>query len=251
MREKTAAQFTARDGMPDTHMIFWGGRKGKCEAHGLLPDAGLVVPGGFSAAAGRKGGRRGSRRPCLVNGDVSHRDEGRPRKAAPSKEAKLTPAVTDGPAADAVAGGGAAHPGGVSVSSDTKPDAGALSCSHGDKLPDPNTRTARKNQWWRKKSRAKRRAAAAYVDACKPAKEVEEEDWEKEIEELTITDWEAMRIGLNSSGPGGLNDSPPHQQDAGFLPASALYKPDAHHPRSILWFHCSQAAVRGQFDDAP
>ncbi|CAN9510511.1 unnamed protein product [Ophioblennius macclurei] len=148
--------------MPDNHMIFWDGREDK----------------------------RGSRPLCPVNGDINHGNRTRFRKAAPSKEPKLIPAVGDGLAAP---------PGGVAVSLETKPNTGLQPCNQNHKLPDPKFPAARKNQKRIKKFRPKKRDKVTPMEICAPA---EEEDWEKEIQELTITDWDKMRVRISSSDRG-------------------------------------------------
>ncbi|CAK6953436.1 uncharacterized protein LOC122979752 [Scomber scombrus] len=276
--------------MPQNGMTFMGRgretRRNTCRANGLMnghvPGTGLVngaaVHNGFPAAANGSSesmpaGTHTSAKPqCMVNGYINHVDKGK-RTKAPSpktfwKQRSTTAAVAHTSAADRVCSGGTS--GGILVnwatSLDTLPSPDQMAS-------EPSLSAAAKNQQKRRKFRHKKRRApyltsalsaenAKDTDLAHPENSTpllmpphEEEDWEKEIQEITITNWEKMCFGVRPYGPEdllhfALRDLTLKQRDSVDRPVTANYSPSAHHPPPLKWSCYSIPTEPDQFADA-
>ncbi|XP_040000820.1 uncharacterized protein LOC120799652 [Xiphias gladius] len=264
--------------MPQNGMNFDGRRRGvrhnTCKANGLVnsqvPGRGLVngvtAHNGCPATATRisestpAGILNGTKPQCMVNGYFNHGYQGRIAKAAPPrtrrKQGKIIPAVTDASAAGRVISRDIS--GGISVSGATSLDTVALPSISDQMAPEPSLSAAAKNQRRRRKSICKKRysefvSPENYTLLLMPPQE--EEDWENEIQEVTLTDWEKMCFGVRPYGPEdvlhfALRDLTLKQRDTVDLPVTANYSPATHHPHPVQWTCYKIPTEPDQFVDA-
>ncbi|XP_013860360.1 uncharacterized protein LOC106515224 [Austrofundulus limnaeus] len=190
--------------------------------------------------------------PGIVNVHVDHRLKARRPKAAPlikiwTRESQISP-VSNGSGAGMtgtapVLGGGAARPG-----------AGSPDCKSEQVVPDPSSSKPKKNQRRKMKFRnKKKREDEVSSSGCSAPPEQEQEDWEAEIQEVTLGNWEKMCFGVSAYGPEdviqfALRDLSLQPNDD--LPATANYSPAVHHMHPIHWRAYKAPAEPDQFTDA-
>eukprot|EP00064_Thunnus_orientalis_P019099 superscaffoldBa00004633_g19209 len=260
--------------MPQNGMNFEGRRRqtrrNTCGANGLMnsqvPGSDLVngaaVHNDFPAAATRTsestpaGTPNGTKPQCMVNGYINHGYKGKRTKAPPQrtfwKQRSTISAVTDASTAGRVSSGGTS--GAILVNEATSLD----TLPRSDQMaPEPSLSAAAKNQRRRKFRHKKRDTDLACSENPTPplVPPQEEEDWEKEIQEVTVTNWEKMCFGVQSYGPEdvlhfALRDLTLQQRDSVDPPVTANYSPSARHPRPVKWFCYRIPTEPDQFADA-
>ncbi|XP_078802322.1 uncharacterized protein LOC101172876 isoform X2 [Oryzias latipes] len=92
-----------------------------------------------------------------------------------------------------------------------------------------------------------------FTSAVTPSKE--EENWENDIQDVRLHNWEKMCFGVNPYGPEELlhfavRGTTLTQRVAGELPATIDYNPKVHHPHPIKWSCYSVPSEPEQFADA-
>ncbi|XP_054461154.1 uncharacterized protein LOC129096404 [Anoplopoma fimbria] len=257
--------------MPQNGVSYEGRRRGPrhstCRANHQVPGTGLVngavAHSGWPAAATEitpAGKVNGAKPPCVVNGDVYHWYKDKSTKAAHPRTLRNQRGTASAVSDASAAGGGRSvrTPGGIWVKGATSPDAAASICSSEQTEPQISLSATAKNQRRREKFRLKKRNSA--VDFLqKPSLPLmpprEEEDWEKEIQEVTLTDWEKNCFGIEPYGPQdvihfSLRDLTLKQRDTVDLPVTASYSPAVHHPLPVRWRCCSIPTEPDQFADA-
>ncbi|KAI3353304.1 hypothetical protein L3Q82_019844 [Scortum barcoo] len=281
--------------MPQNGVNYEGRRRGPhrniCNANsqvnGQVPGTGLVngaaVHNGCPAAATKTrestpaGTPNGAKPQCTVNGHINHGYKGKSTKAAPPKtfrnQGRTISAVTDASAVGGVRGG--QTPGGVLVKGATRLDAVAAPFNSDETALQSILSTAAKKQRARNKFRHKR--CATYLMAAMKIDRYfidlqekfttswfkippqmppqEEEDWENEIQEVTLIDWEKMCFGVQPYGPEdvlhfALRDLTLKQRDTADLLVTANYRPVVHHRPPIQWSCYNIPTEAGQFADA-
>ncbi|XP_035516543.1 uncharacterized protein LOC118327333 isoform X2 [Morone saxatilis] len=240
--------------MPQNDMNYEGRRRGMRSSGDALVN-GAAVDVGSPDATGRTSKRtpagplNGAKPQCMVNGYINHGCKGKSVRAPPPrtlrKQGSTTSAVTDASAAHRVSSAG--FPGSVAVNGATSLDAVALSCTSDQMAPEPGPPAAAKKPRRWKKFLHKKRAS--------PMPPQEEEDWENEIQDVTLADWEKMCFGNLPYGPEdllhfSLRDLTLKQRDTGYLPVTANYSPAVHHPRPFQWSSYNMPTVPEQFADA-
>ncbi|XP_068583434.1 uncharacterized protein [Cebidichthys violaceus] len=243
--------------MPHNGMNYDGRRGGTrhstCRANDQVPGTGVV--NGAGAHNGWPAGTvKGAKPPCVVNGDVNHWYKGTSTKAAPprtlGKQRGKASAVTEASAAGGVRS--AASPGGISV----KGDAAASPCSSERITPQIILSATAKNQRRRERFKPKRNTAVCLKEPPLPLMPPrEEEDWEKEIMEVTLTDWDKNCYGVEPYGPQdvihfSLRNLTLQQTDTVNPPVTAGYSPAVHHRFPVQWRCYSTPTERDQFADA-
>ncbi|KAG8014880.1 hypothetical protein GBF38_003568 [Nibea albiflora] len=262
--------------MPQNGLNYGGRRRGArgdtCKADSHVPGAalvnGAVVHNGCPAAATRirgsapAGSPNGTKAQCMVNGYINNGYKGKSRKAplprTPRKQGSMISAVTDASAAARVS---SAFPGGISVNGPTSPGttstaaAAALPCNSDQMAPEPSPSAPAKNQRRWKRIRHEKRPVCTLLPPP-PVMPPQVEDWESEIQEVTLTDWEKESFGIRPYGPEDvihfslrcltLNK----QRDTPNLPVTANYRPAVHHRRPLRWSCYSIPTEPGQFADA-
>ncbi|XP_038569665.1 uncharacterized protein LOC119899233 [Micropterus salmoides] len=266
------------DAMPQNGMNNEGRRRGMsrrtCKANGQVsgqvPGTGLVngavVRNGCPAADTRTsentpaGTLNGTKSQCMVNGYINHGYKGKSWKRAPQrtfrKQGSTISVVGDASADGRVCSAG--FPGGISVNCATSLDTVDLPCNSDQMAPEPSPSATAKKQRRRKIFRRKKRGteAACLENSTPPlVPPKEEEDWENEIKEVTLTDWEKMPFGVRPYGPEdvlhfALRDLTLIERDTVDLPVTANYSPARHHPRPMQWFSYSIPTEQDQFADA-
>ncbi|KAM7418881.1 hypothetical protein PAMA_016146 [Pampus argenteus] len=255
--------------MPQNGMNIRGGRRepghNTSRANGLMngqvPDTGLVngavVHNDFPAAATRTsestpaGATNGTRSQCMVNGYINHAYKGKSTKALPpgtlGKQRRTISAVADTSAAGRV--GKDDTPGGFLVNGATSLD---TSPSSDPVAPKPSLSAAEKNQRRWRKFRHKKRD----TDFARPENPIlqlmppqEREDWEREIQEVTVTNW-VQTYGPEDVLHFTLRDLTLQQRDPVDLLVTANYSPSAHHPHPVKWSYCRIPTEPDQFADA-
>ncbi|XP_051239846.1 uncharacterized protein LOC127354162 [Dicentrarchus labrax] len=266
--------------MPQNDMNYEGRRRGMrygaCKANGQVSGHvphravvnGAVVDVGSPDATARTSKRtpagplNGAKPQCMVNGYINHGCKGKSVKAPPPrtlrKQGSTNSAVTDASAARCVSSAGI--PRSIAVNGDTSLDAVALPSNSDQKAPEPSpSAAAKKPRRWKKFLPKMRtyRTEDNQQDHCRASTmpPQEEEDWEKEIQEVTLTDWEKMCFGNLPYGPEdllhfSLRDLTLKQRDTGYLPVTANYSPTVHHPRPVRWSSYNMPTVPEQFADA-
>ncbi|KAM7394095.1 hypothetical protein PAMP_020915 [Pampus punctatissimus] len=263
---RRAAVHSTGNAMPQNGMNIRAGRRepghNTSRANGLMngqvPDTdlgnGAVVHNDFPAAATRTsestpaGTPNGTRPQCMVNGYINHAYKGKSTKALPPgtlrKQRRTISAVTDTSAAGRVGRGGT--PGGILVNGATSLD---TSPSSDQMAPKPSLSAAVKNQ----------RRDTDFAHPENPILQLmppqEGEDWEKEIQEATVTNWENMCFAVQPYGPEDvlhftLRDLTLQQRDPVDLLVTANYSPSAHHPHPVKWSCCRIPTEPDQFADA-
>ncbi|XP_044044940.1 uncharacterized protein LOC122872904 [Siniperca chuatsi] len=245
--------------------------KANSQVSGQVPATGLVycaiVHNGCPAAATRTsestpaGTLNGTKPQCMVNGYINHGYKGKSTKAAPQrtlrKQGSTISAVTDASADGRVHSAGI--PGGISVNGATSLDTVALPCNSDQMAPEPSPSAAAKNQRRRRNKFRRKKRHTEVVCPENPTPPVvpphEEEDWENEIQEVTLTDWEKMCFGVRPYGPEdvlhfALRDLTLRQRDTVDLPLTANYSPTVHHPRPVQWSCYGIPTEPDQFADA-
>uniref|UniRef100_A0A0F8CEK4 Uncharacterized protein n=1 Tax=Larimichthys crocea TaxID=215358 RepID=A0A0F8CEK4_LARCR len=262
--------------MPQNGLNYEGRRRrargDTCDANGHVPGAalvnGAVVHNGCPAAATRigasapAGAPTGTEAQCMVNGYINSGYKGRSKKAPPPppprtlrKQGSRISAVTDASAA----GSSTAFPGGISVNGPTSPDtttttaAAAGPCNSDQTAPEPSPSAPARNQRRWKRIRHKRPVGTPPPPMMPP----QEENWESEIQEVTLTDWEKENFGSGPYGPEDVihyslrdltltkqRDTPPD------LPVTADYRPVVHHRIPLRWSSYSLPTEPEQFADA-
>ncbi|XP_017281211.1 uncharacterized protein LOC108241530 [Kryptolebias marmoratus] len=246
--------------MPQTGLSFDGGQRG---AHGnpwkvnhLLNEH---IPGrssvkGAALHHSRSDGSQTSGRssvgslgrprpPHTVNGHVNHGHEGEsPKAALPKKvwarESDFSP---------------------VTASAASAPGAGNPCCKYEHLVPDPSLSAPKNNHRGRKKFRQKKKrddkdpSSGSSAPPLMPQQE--QEDWEKEIQEVTLRNWEKMCFGVAAYGPEDvihftLRGSTLQERTTADLPATASYSPAVHHVRPLRWRCYRTPAEPDQFANA-
>ncbi|KAK9540038.1 hypothetical protein VZT92_002512 [Zoarces viviparus] len=253
--------------MPHNGMNYDGRRGGTrhstCRANNQVPGTGVVNGAGAhngwpAAATGSTPARtvNGAEPPCVVNGDVNHWYKGKSKKAAAprtlGKQRGTASAVTEASAAGGVRS--AASPGEISV----KGDAAASPCRSERIAPQIILSPTTKSHWRLRRERFKswKRNSTVFGREKPPLMPPrEEEDWEKEIMEVTLNDWEKNCYGVEPYGPQDVihfsfRDSTLQQTDTVGLPVTADYSPAAHHQHPVRWFCYSTPTEQDQFMDA-
>ncbi|XP_041640513.1 uncharacterized protein LOC121508075 [Cheilinus undulatus] len=251
--------------MPQDGMNYEGRRKGahhnscvvNSQVSGTDLGNGAVVYNGFPAAPGRYSQRRpnGSEnctRPEFgVNGYINFEYRGKSRKAVPArtfrKQENMLDAVTDAAASGRVVSAGIK--GGTSVNGDAVSD---------QMTPELSFPAKARNQKRKKRFSYKKRDTKVNgpgTPTPPPMVPQEKEDWEKEIQEVTLADWEKICFGMCPYGPEdllhfSLRDLTLKQRDSVPLPLTANYRPAIHHPHPIKWSCFSVSTEPDQFSDA-
>nr|XP_019939531.1 PREDICTED: uncharacterized protein LOC109627448 [Paralichthys olivaceus] len=185
----------------------------------------------------------------MLNGYINHRRRGRCTEAAPPRTLRkgggLICAVTD--ASAGVSSSDISD--GVSVNGAASLDMSALLGNCDQTAPGPSlsiSAAPAKNRRRRKKSRRDKRV---YVVPR------EEEDWEDEVQEVTLTGWEKMSFGCRPYDPEdvlhfALRDLTLKQRERVDLPLMVNYRPAKRHPRplKLSWYYTPPEP--GQFADA-
>ncbi|XP_053275263.1 uncharacterized protein LOC128437224 [Pleuronectes platessa] len=203
----------------------------------------------------------------MVNGYMNHGHRGKYTKAAPPgtlrKRGGAVSAVSD--ASAGVSSRDISN--GVSVNGAASLDFVALLGNCEETAPGPSlsaSAAAVKDQRRRKKIRRKKRLRTLYgSDDCPLQRDPEvasvppqeEEDWESEIQDVTVTGWEELCFGRCPYGPEdvlhfALRDLTLKQRDQVNLHLTANYTPAKRHrhPLKISWL--STPPEPGQFEDA-
>ncbi|CAL8289435.1 unnamed protein product [Arctogadus glacialis] len=112
----------------------------------------------------------------------------------------------------------------------------------------PKSRRRRKGLGSKKRSRLWPPPVDTAIWPTHPA---EDEDWEKDIQEVVLVDWEKRTFGLQPYGPEdllsfALRDVSLHPTAP---PITAGYTPARSHPPPILWKCYSVPREEGQFSD--
>ncbi|KAF3687536.1 hypothetical protein EXN66_Car003208 [Channa argus] len=187
------------------------------------------------------------------NNYINNWYNGRSKKCIRKQGCKILPA-TEALAADRVKSGGIS--GGISVNRTS------MATHNSDQVaPQLSLSAVVKNHRRRKKFRHKksfyRDTEDVYADNCHPVliPKQEEEDWENEIQEVTLTDWERMCFGVKPYGPEdvphfAMQDLSLKQGDMVDLQVTASYSPAVHHPQPVPWFCYSTPTEPDQFADA-
>ncbi|KAK2816886.1 hypothetical protein Q5P01_025077 [Channa striata] len=254
------------DAMPRNCMNFEGKRThhNTCKANDhvnrQIPDI-RVYNGdasGFPAASTRSSASnsaippKGTKSKCIGNGYINNWCKGRVTKPIGKQGGKISPA-TEALAGSTgrVSSGGIS--GGISVSR-------ASNGTHNSNqvAPQLSLSAVVKNPRRRKKFRHKKRPTE---DICtknfQPVliPKQEEEDWENEIQEVPLTDWERMCFGVKPYGPEdvlhfALQDLSLKQGDMADLQVTASYSPAVHHPQPVPWLCDRIPTEPQQFADA-
>ncbi|XP_074486553.1 uncharacterized protein LOC141764829 isoform X2 [Sebastes fasciatus] len=254
--------------------LSYEGRRGwthhsTCKANDQVPGTGLVngavAHNGWPAAATRTsestpaGTPNGTKPQCMVNGYINHGYKGKSTKAAPQrtrrKHGSTISDVTDASAAGGVRSAGT--PGGVSVNGAASLDTVAPPCKSEQMAPRHNLSAAAKNKRREKFRRKKRNTEVVCPEypTLPLLPPPEEEDWESEIQEVKLTDWEKMCFGVGPYGPEdvlhfSLRDLTLKQRDTVDLPVTANYSPAVHHQRRVRWSCYSIPSEPDQYADA-
>ncbi|XP_023256669.1 uncharacterized protein LOC111650952 [Seriola lalandi dorsalis] len=265
--------------MPQTDMNFEGRRRGTlcntCRANGLVngqaPGTGLVngaaAHNGYRATATRisestpAGTPNGTKPQCMVNGYINHGHKGKRTKAALprtlGKQGSAISAVTYPSAAGRVIRRDS--PRCISVNGAASLDTVAVPNNSGQMAPERSAPSpAAKNQRRKKKFRHKKRETEVVCPENSTLPLVppqEEEDWENEVQEITVTDWEKLCFGVQPYGPEdvlhfSLRDLTLKQTDRVALLVRANYSPAARHPRPVKWTCYNIPTEPDQFADA-
>ncbi|XP_049901004.1 uncharacterized protein LOC126390651 [Epinephelus moara] len=258
--------------MPQNGMNYVGRRGGTrhntWKASSQVPSTGWVngaiVHNGYPAAATGTsettpaGTLNGTKPQCMVNGYINHGYKGKSTRAAPPrtprKQGSTISAVTDASAAGR--GRSARTPGGISVEGPTSLDTVASPCNSDRTAPRPSRSTASRNPRRREKFRRKKRdTEVLWPEVPLPMPQQEAEDWEKETQEVTLTDWEENCFDVTPYGPQDAipcssRDLTLKQMDTVGLPVTANYTPAIHHPLPIKWSPYSIPTEPDQFADA-
>ncbi|XP_040892634.1 uncharacterized protein LOC121180978 [Toxotes jaculatrix] len=262
--------------MPQNSMNFKGRRRGahhnSCKANSLVngqvPSTSVVngpaAHSGCPATATRiseitpAGILNGTKPQCMVNGFINHGYKGKSTKAAPPrtlrKQGNTTSAVTDASAAGRVSSRDIS--GGSSLRGASSLDTVSLPSNSDKKEPEPSlSAAAKKTKRWKRFRRKKRNTEVVCGGNSTPLLPQEEEDWENEIQEVTLTNWEKMCFGIRPYGPEdvihfALRDLTVQQRDAVDLPVTAKFSPAAYHPRPVRWVCYNISTEPGQFADA-
>ncbi|CAJ1053575.1 uncharacterized protein LOC117816051 [Xyrichtys novacula] len=241
--------------MPQNNMNYEGRRRGEChsfrkanaQVNGHFPGTDLVNGAVFRnscpAAAMRTSERthiraENSVRPQgMVNGYFNHEWRGFGGRAAqPStsmRQRGTVSAVTDAPAYGRTIRAGVQ--GGVSVTGNTV----SLHCDSDQMKPKLSLRGGAKNRGRWMKFKNKRRDSEVNRPKI-PTPILPQEDWEKEITEVTVADRKKMSSGIDHYDPEDLLDDDLRiltlKQLATVPPSMRLgYCPAVHHPRSLHW----------------
>ncbi|CAG5937859.1 unnamed protein product [Menidia menidia] len=222
--------------------------------NGQIPRAGLangaVVPHGFLAAACRNREStpvhavHGPKQTPVINGYINHVNN-------PSASGKVESVAS------------------VSSSDPTKTDAAVRPIVFDQVVPDPilkapKKKNSRKNKFKHKKKRDNEFTSEGSSVTSEgssitcPMPPHEKEDWESELQEVKIKDWEKMRFGHQPYGPAdvlpfALRDLTLHRTqycDIPLLPLTANYRPDKRHPHPVKWTCYNHPTEPGQFADA-
>ncbi|KAK5865949.1 hypothetical protein PBY51_020179 [Eleginops maclovinus] len=184
---------------------------------------------------------------CMVNGYIK-RTKGKPIRTL-EKHGSTISAAPDASAAVRVCSVSPA--GGPPLNGTPSLDSLAPICNSQQMAPQPNLSSKARNRRRRKKFRQKQRN----IPQLPMLPPQEEEDWESEIQEVTLTGWEDMCFGSLPYGPQdvihfSLRDLTLMQWDTVDLPLTARYSPAVHHQQPIIWSYYSIPSEEGQFADA-
>ncbi|XP_030595754.1 uncharacterized protein LOC115787282 [Archocentrus centrarchus] len=252
--------------VPQAGMRFEAKRRethhNSCKTNDLVKNTGLVngavVYNGCSASANRTSGRipagtlYGPKPAYRINGYINHGYRGKSKKAAPSgtlkKQGSKNSVLNDASAADGVSG--------EDVPSGKSAKASAQPSNIQQVVPDPSLSASGKKQRRRRRFRPKNSAERVAYPANRafvPPRE--EEDWENEIQEVTLSGWEKLCFGVQPYGPEdvlhfALRDMTLRQRDTADLPVTAGYNPAVHHPCPLTWSCYNTPTVPDQFADA-
>ncbi|GAA6232347.1 uncharacterized protein LOC108875811 isoform X1 [Lates japonicus] len=260
--------------MPQHVLNFEGRRRGTyhstCKTNGLVngqvPGTGLVneaaAHNGRPAAATRisecapAGTLNGTKPQGMVNGYINHGYKGKSTSRTLRKQGNKISAVSDASAAGRVSGGDIS--GGISVNGATSLDTVVVPGNSDQMARKPRLSAAVTNQRRRKKFRHKKRNTEVVCQEnstliLMPPRE--EEDWDNEIQEVMLTDWENMCFGVRPYGPEdvlpfALRDLTLKQTDTVDLPVTANYRPAIHHPCPLQWSCYKVPPEPDQFADA-
>ncbi|XP_071359397.1 uncharacterized protein [Trachinotus anak] len=277
------------DAMPQNGMNFEGRRRGTrcstCKANGLVngqvPGTGLVngaaAHNGCPATATSisektpAGIPNGTKPQCMVNGYINHRYKGKSTKTAPPrtlrKQGNTISAVTYPSAAGEVSSRDISR----GISGATSLDTVALPNKSDQMAPESTLTAAAKNQRRGKKFRRKKRDTEVVCPENTWMPPQEEEDWENEIQEVSLTDWETLCFGVR---PYGFRWGQVQMFYLYFVPApgpedvlhfalrdltlsdrvgqlvTANYSPATRHPRPVRWSCYDVPTEPDQFADA-
>ncbi|XP_029302136.1 uncharacterized protein LOC115017576 isoform X2 [Cottoperca gobio] len=268
---RCAGGYSTGDVMPQNSMNYEGRRGGThhntCKAKDQFPRKGLVngavAHNGCQAASTTTsestpaGTLNGTKPQCMVNGYINHGYKGKSTTAArPRTHGSTISAATDAPAAGRVHS--ASIPGGIPVNGTTRLDSAASLCNSKQMAPQPNLSATAKSQRRREKCRRRKRNPEVVYPENPPLSQMppqEEEDWEGEIQEVTLTNWENICFGNRPYGPQdvihfSLRDLTLKQRDTVDLPVTANYSPAIHHRLPVRWSCYGIPTQPGQFADA-
>ncbi|XP_005749007.1 uncharacterized protein LOC102199898 [Pundamilia nyererei] len=251
--------------MPQACMNFEPNRRGTYHSsrktNDLINNTGLVngavVYNGCSASASRisrstpAGTQHGPKPTYRINDYFNYGYKGKSTKAAPSgtlkKQGCKIPALCDAPASD---GNGSED-----LLSGNSAKVSAPPSNIDQKVPDPSLSASGKKKRWRRSRHKKRDKEVVYPEILSPAPIEAEEDWGKEIQEGTRSDWKNMCFRVRPYGPEdvlrfALQDLTLKQRDTAALPVSASYTPAVHHPHPLIWSRHIIPTEPDQFADA-
>ncbi|XP_010772403.1 uncharacterized protein [Notothenia coriiceps] len=188
---------------------------------------------------------------CMVNGYIDHGDKGQRTKGTPRGTlGKHESTISAAPDASAAVRVRSARPsGGPSVNGTPSLDSVAPLCNSQQMAPQPNPSSTAKKRRWRKFREKKRNI---HPPALPPQ---EEEDWESQIKEVTLTGWDNMCSGFMPYGPEDvihydLRNLTIKQTDPVDLPVTAKYSPAELHRQPVKWWSLEVPTEAGQFADA-
>ncbi|XP_056264825.1 uncharacterized protein LOC130189859 [Pseudoliparis swirei] len=210
---------------------------------------GAVTHNGWPAAATESepaGTGNGAERPCVVNGDVDHWYK--------AKSAKAAPPSTHGKQGGIASAG---NPRGISGKGPAGRHVAASAWNSEQMAPQIIPSATAKNQWRRRTfRREKRNMATSTKNPPLPLMPPqEEEDWENEIQEVTLTHSENNCDNIQPYGPQDVihlsfRDLTLQQRDAVDLPVTDSYNPAVHHRCPVRWSCHNVSAEQDQYADA-
>ncbi|KAM3622686.1 uncharacterized protein V6R79_001925 [Siganus canaliculatus] len=247
------------DVMPQHGLSYDGRRRtfrSTCKASDLATGAALVnggVHNGFPgvAATSNEWTQNGTKAPNIVkcstiNGYINHAYKGqkslpprKPRKQEGPVSYGTKASVADQVNTEAIQCNG--------IANRTSLGNVALPCHVDQMTSEPSMPAGTKNRSkWRNHRHKKR------LPKLPPH---EEEDWENELQEVTMSDWDKMVFGVSPYGPEDLlhwafRDLTLKQTDTVPPPVTARYRPSVHHRRPISWSCFRTRTEPDQFADA-
>ncbi|XP_059184363.1 uncharacterized protein LOC131963672 [Centropristis striata] len=246
-----------------------GTRHNTCKANGQVPGTGLVngavVHNGWAGADTRTSGNttagtfNDTKPKFVVNGYINHGFKSKSVKSVPprtvGKHGSTISAVADASAAGRDRS--VRTPAGSSVNGAISLDTAASLCNSDQMSSQPSLSTKENNQRRKARSKQKKSFYRGWPENQAPPAmpPVEEENWENEILDVKVTDWEKLNFGVTPYDPQdvihfSLRDLTLKQRDTVDLPVTANYSPAVHHRRPLRWSCFNSPTEPDQFADA-